>query len=71
MNNVLIEYEARKITKAFKPCVFVNGKWVYTISHSKKTMRGGLAEAKRLAESIAKNNYPACWNNVTVKEKDS
>ncbi len=68
---IAIEYTARKdnnYDKAFKPSVYVNGKWIYTISRCKKTMRGALNAAKRLAEEHA-IGYPSQYNEITVTQK--
>jgi hypothetical protein len=69
--NIKIEYTARKderYDKAFKPILFVNGKWHYTTARCKKTMRGALNSAKRMAEQC-ENDYPAQYNNVTITQR--
>lgn len=63
---IFIEYTAhqdKNYAKAFKPDVYVNGKWIYTISRCKKTMRGAINNAKKLADQHA-TTYP---NNIFCK----
>lgn len=71
MATIKIEYAAKQdfnFDKAFKPSVFVNGKWVYTISRCKKTMRGALNAAKKLAEEYS-THYSSQYNNITISQK--
>jgi len=73
MANVTIEYSAYKMDgydKAFKPSLYINGEWVYTISRARKSMRGALNEAKRIAEDHARQ-YPKQYNNVTVAKREN
>ncbi len=68
MKTITIEYSAKQDTrynKAFKPNVWVDGKWIYTISRCKKTMRGALNAAKKLAEEHA-NQYMC---NIIIRQK--
>lgn len=72
MATIKIEYSAYQdfnYDKAFKPTVYVNGKWIYSISRCKKTMRGALTQAKRLAEQHALN-YSDKYNDITVSRKE-
>lgn len=70
---ITIEYSAHQdfdFDKAFKPDVYVNGKWIYTISRCKKTMRGALNNAKKLANDYASNYPNNAYCKVVVKEKE-
>jgi len=69
---ITIEYSAHQdkmYAKAFKPDVYVNGKWIYTISHSKKTMRGALNNAKQLAEQHQKTYSNNIYCKAIVQQK--
>ena len=69
---ITIEYSAhqdRNYDKAFKPDVYINGKWIYTISRCKKTMRGAINNAKILAEDCAKNYPNNAYCKAIVQEK--
>ena len=71
MTKIKIEYTAyqdKNFNKAFKPSVFVNGKWVYTISRCKKTMHGALDSAKKLAEEYA-THYSSQNNDIVIRLK--
>jgi hypothetical protein len=70
---ITIEYSAHQdfnFEKAFKPDVYVNGKWIYTISRCKKTMRGALNNAKRLAEGYAKNYPNNAYCKAVIQQRD-
>jgi hypothetical protein len=67
--NQLIEYSASKsLSGGFKPSVYVNGKWCYSITRNAKTMRGALSKARRLAEDAA-TQFPSQYNNITIKQR--
>jgi len=66
-----IEYAARQdhhYDKAFKPLVFLNGKAIYTTTRCKKTMRGALNCAKRIANEVSKQ-YPKQYNEVVITQR--
>lgn len=70
---ITVEYNAHRdfnFDKAFKPDVYVNGKWIYTISRCKKTMRGALNQAKRLAEGYATNYPNNTYCKVIVRQRE-
>lgn len=67
INVVYTTKKDERFTKSFKPIVSVNGKFHYHTERNKKTMRGALNVAKRVAEDVA--NYYRYNNIVTVEEK--
>ena len=68
--NQLIEYSASKsLLGGFKPSIYINGKWCYSIVRNAKTERGAISKAKRLAEDAAKQ-FPSLYNNVTIRAKE-
>lgn len=67
--NQVIEYSASKsLLGGFKPSIYINGKWCYSIVRNAKTMRGAMSKAKRLAEDAAKQ-FPSQYNNINIREK--
>lgn len=67
--NQLIEYSAsQSLLGGFKPSIYINGKWCYSIVRNAKTMSGAMSKAKRLAEDAAMQ-FPSQYNDVTIKER--
>ncbi len=65
-----IEYAAHKsATGGYKPAVYVNGKPMYILERNKKTERGALSAARRVAEETAQMWKAASGSNqVTVSK---
>lgn len=66
----LIEYGASKsMLGGYKPSIYINGKWCYSIVRNTKTLRGAINRAKKLAEQAAEANFPKQYNDVVIQER--